>query len=196
MKTYNTTVNLRRKNRSLVRLPPSPARSEGGAKPVSTILPGAPKRRGEPVHVQPNLAPNLEPPRVLQPSESNFDRLWRQIESVSVGWVDREETSYMLFFFTLSEHVESRLQEELCVSISFGKTVITLPCDPRFTFVEKRTLFVRTDFSDRTARRLLANRERTDVLLIRASKPLGASRKYGTCRSFTATRAGALRPFA
>ncbi len=145
--------------------------------------------------MQPNPAPDLETPRVLRPSESNFDRLWRQIESVSVAWLDREEASYMLFFFVLSAHVEIRHIEELCITVTFGAKVITLPTDPRFTFVEKRTLFVRTDFSDRAARRLLSKRESTEVSLVRTSKPRGKARKYGTRRPFIPTRAGALRLF-
>lgn len=117
-----------------------------------------------------NPVPELESPRPRDPTESNFDRLWRSITGVSLGWFEHEDGGYFILWYELNEKfVEFHPAERqlLTIRIEGPDDRVALAADPGLTWADNRTLYVHADYSERAVDWLTTNREAVRVYLTR-----------------------------
>ncbi len=187
---YNPTVNLHRRERSRVPLPPRHERRPDAGGFATQLLPERRRDGADAVRVPENPAPGLEAPR--RPPESNFDRLWRCIVGVNVGWFDGEDNAYLIFWYDLAEpfHDFRPKGQALSIRIEGPAGKVTLAADPSGTWADGRTLYLRTDFERKAAGWLESDREAMRVVLARKTPaPTAKSKRPRREIGFTPGRA-------
>lgn len=183
---YNATVNLRRKGISTVPLPPRHERA-------APLIPVPRENANNAVVVPRNPALDLEAPRPREPSVSAFDRLWRSIVGLSLGWFEHEDGGYFILWYDLNEKFsEVRIPKDRPLSIRIegpdGK--VTLAAEPSMMWAEERTFYIRTDFSEKAARWFETNRAAVRVVLVRkAPAPTVSGKRPRREIAFVPTRA-------